>query len=221
MLFSLITEFSFLLQMLPFHVNIAVYLVLWTVMSFCWLWEKSCIALFEWFSHVGIVSVSWNVIRILATLILVCLSFSKYLLLKSWRFVKVWVPFLLIMEFPVARGKTLQRRAKHTLEISSENTNQKNPSFCFLNMRSGQGEDRIVYSTASLEERFSVHPTEQRMMSLTCTVTFLPCFMALFNIYSIMIPEDSSVAKHELPWIKRSLPWEGLEKILLFFRLRN
>lgn len=139
-LFSLITEFSFLLQMLPFHVNIAVYLVLWTVMSFCWLWDKSCMALFEWFSRVGVVSVSWHVIRILATLILVCLSFSKYLLLKSRYFVKVPVPFLLIMEFPVARGKTLQRRAKHTLEISSENTNPKNPSFYFLNMRSGQGE---------------------------------------------------------------------------------
>lgn len=219
--FSLITEFSFLLQMLLFHVTIAVYLFLWTVMSFCWLWDKSYIAVFDWFSRAGIVSVSWNVIRILATLIPVCLSFSKYQLLESWYFVEVLVLFLLIMKFPVAWGKTLQIRAKHTLEISSENTNQKNPSFSFLNIRLGQGKDRIMYSKASLEEWFSVHSNEQKMLSLTSTATFLPYFMALFNTYSIMIPKDSSVAKHKLPWIKCSLPWEGLEKILLLFKLRN
>lgn len=92
--YSLITEFNFLLQMWLFSVNMAAYLFLWTAMSFCWLWDKSYTAVFEWFPCVGIVAVSWSVIRILATLISVCLSFSKYQCLVSWYFVKVLVLFL-------------------------------------------------------------------------------------------------------------------------------
>lgn len=187
---SLITEFNFLLQMLLFSVNITVYLFLWTVMSFCWPWDESYTAVFEWFPRVGIVAVSWSVTRVLATLISVLFILLKISASGITVFCESFSVFSLIMKFPVAWGKNLQIRAKHTLEISSENPKQKNPSFSFLNIRLGQGEDRIMYSKSSLEERFLVHYTEQKMLSLTSTVTFLPYFRALFNTYNIMIPED-------------------------------
>lgn len=118
------------------------------------------------------------------------------------------------VKFSAAWQKGLQARAKHIPKISSE---IKNNNSSFLSIRLKQGEDR----SHPLKQAWRNSSRCSKRLALGSTVTFLPCFMALFNTHHIMVPGDPSAAKHKLSWPKLSLPWEGVDKIFLLFGLRN
>lgn len=92
------------------------------------------------------------------------------------------------VKFSVAWQKSLQVRAKHIPEISSKTPEERKIQF-FLSIKLGKEEDK----SHSLKKAWRNSSWCSKRLSLSSTVTFLPCFMALFNTHNLMAPGDSSV----------------------------